>query len=231
MAATEFDVVDLGTKRGEAIRHFLAMAGKTMLPATTVSAYKAARCVGYERPEAEAYRAKVEALGYRFQVGDLTLAETLQSLPTAEVYLAWHVLEHLPNKEFSTAVVQVALSKACRLAWFRLPSFEPDEQTGEGVLRKLGLRFTWTFWLGHPTAWLISDCRAAIKDWAKLNPDRKFDLVVKPAGYIKSTDDRRVVPISAPVDTNYYQPEFGPKPAAAFKPAIVSEWEVVVKFK
>ena len=44
--------------------------------------------------------------------------------------------------------------------------------------------------------------------------------------------DHRVVPIDAPVDTNKYEPALGLKPlSVVFKKPIVSEWEVVVRFK
>lgn len=224
-------IVDLGTKHGEAISHFRSKAGLTVLPRKEVARCVPGQCVGYERPEAASYRKKVESRGYQFELADLSVQSNLATLPESSIYLAWHVLEHLPDKMCADRVVQTALDKAKRLAWFRLPSFEQDDDQGEGVLRKLGLRFSWTYWAGHPTAWLVSDCVASITTWEIKNPDRPFELIVKPAGYIKSTDDKRVVPISAPIDTNYYSPKLGAKPkGVAFKPFIVSEWEVIVRF-
>lgn len=224
-------IVDLGTKHGEAISHFRSKAGLTVLPRNEVASCVPHLCVGFERPEAAGYRKKVESRGYGFELADLSLASDLERLPKASIYLAWHVLEHLPDKVCADRVVQAALNNAERLAWFRLPSFEQDDKQGEGVLRKHGLRFSWTHWVGHPTAWLVSDCVASIMLWQLKNPERKGDLIVKPAGYIKSTDDKRVVPINAPIDTNYYSRSLGPKPKGIeFNPFVVSEWEVIVRF-
>lgn len=224
-------LVDLGTKHGDAITQFRQRAGRTVLSAKAVAQCKPHRCVGYERPEAAGYRERVEKQGYGFAIADLSDPVQLELLPTADIYLAWHFLEHLPDKEAAARVVHAALTRARRLAWFRLPSFEQDEDTGEGALRAIGLRFSWTHWRGHPTPWLVSDCVAAIKSWSTVNPDRLFDLTITPAAKIRHTHNVRVVPIDAPIDTNYYSPELGKKRAKAFTPGIVSEWEVIMRFK
>jgi hypothetical protein len=224
-----FDVVDLGTKHGNAIAVFLKQAGKTQISSEFVKNLKPAKCVGFERAEGEKYRNDVTAKGFQFEIANLATIEGINQLPKSQVYLAWHFLEHLPDKSWSNKLVKVSLTNTQTLAWFRLPSFEQDEMTGEGVLRKIGLRFTWTNWIGHSSHWLVNDCVQSIKEWEKTQ-DRKFDLVIKPAGYIQSTEDKRVVPLDTPVDITAYNPKFGKKPAITFKKPIVAEWEVVVRF-
>jgi hypothetical protein len=153
-------------------------------------------------------------------------------LPKAKAYLAWHVLEHLTDKDCAGRVVHAALTQAERIAWFRLPSFEQDCERGEGALRRHGLRFSWTRWSGHPTAWLVSDCKESIDTWKLRYPTRVFDVIVKPAAYIRDTDHRRVLPVGAAVDADIYHESFGAKPPRiVFDPPLVSEWEVVVKFR
>lgn len=225
------NVIDLGTKHGNAIDEFRKRAGATVLPAEEVRRFAPATCRGYERIEAEAYRPIVEAKGYQFAIANLADVTDLTRLPEAEVYLAWHVLEHLPNKACADLAVRAALTRARRLAWFRLPSFEPDTKQGEGALRQHGLRFSWTLWTGHPTAWLVEDCVNSIRGWQEENLGRTLELIVKPAAYVKHTDDWRVVPVNAPIDTNHYEPHLGPKPKRIrFNPFLVSEWEVIARF-
>lgn len=225
-----FDVVDLGTKKGNAIVTFLRdKVGSLCVPSESLKLFEKSRCVGFERPEGEKYRKDVEGKGFKFDVADLATDIGVQRLPRGKVYLAWHFLEHLPDKQWSKKLVQAALTNTSMAAWFRLPSFEQDSVNGEGVLRNLGLRFTWTNWSGHPSHWLVRDCVEAIREWEK-GQSRKFELIVKPAKYIKTTDDSLVVPISAPVDVNSYIPAYGPKPSVQLDKAIVSEWEVIVRF-
>lgn len=224
-----FDVVDLGTKQGNAIDVFLTNAGAMYLNPEIIKGLKKSKCIGFERPECEKYRKDVEKKGFNFEIANLATDEAIANLPAGKIYLAWHFLEHLPNKEWSEKLVNVSLTKSTVMSWFRLPSFEQDDITGEGVLRKLGLRFTWTNWHGHSSHWLVQDCVNAIRSW-EIKQERKFSLTIRPAGYIKNTADKRVVPIDTPVDVNAYEPKHGYKPIVQFKQAIVAEWEVIVRF-
>lgn len=224
-----FDVVDLGTKQGGALNTFFATAGAVYLKPEVMKSFKKSKSIGFERQEGEKYRKDVEKKGFNFEIANLATDEAVALLPVSKVYLAWHFLEHLPNKEWSEKLVKAALTKSTVMAWFRLPSFEQDDITGEGVLRKLGLRFTWTNWHGHSSHWLVQDCVDAIRDWES-QQERKFNLTIRPAGYIKTTSDKRVVPIDTPVDVNGYQPAHGYKPIIYFKQAVVAEWEVIVRF-
>jgi hypothetical protein len=227
-----YDVVDLGTKHGGALAEFLKRGNISLKDAKLFKSLSPSRCIGYEAPTMEKYRSKVESKGFAFDTADLATDEAIASLPRSQVYLAWHFLEHVPDKSWSSKLVKASLSNASRLAWFRLPSFEQDTATGEGVLRKHGLRFTWTHWKGHPTHWLVQDCKQAIAEWAEQNPTRIYELEVRPADKIRNVSNPRVVPISAPIDTNNYSVSMGPKPKLPnFNPPIVAAWEVVVRFK
>lgn len=231
----ELDIVDLGTKHGNAISTFFNLVKKKNALLNdlnfNVSALKPKSCIGFERPAAENYRSIVEDKGFNFSVLDLSNPADIIKLPQGKVYLMWHFLEHLPDKPSSKLVLQEALSKTSGMVWCRLPSFESDLTTGEGVLRQLGLRFTWTHWSGHTSFWLVDDCVQAIAEWSEKNPQRKFNLVIKPSDYMQDTNDKRIVPIGAPIDTQVYSPSYGKKPFKTFNPKVVSAWEVVVKFK
>lgn len=226
-----YDVVDLGTKKGGALVEFLKQ-GDVFTRSGIKEQCRRIRCVGYEREQGEAYRADVESRGFQFKIANLATDEGIAQLPKSRVYLAWHFLEHVPDKSWSDKLVKASLSNCQELAWFRLPSFEQDEENGEGVLRKHGMRFTWTHWHGHTSHWLVDDCVRSISDWGAANPEREYSVFIKPADYVKSMSDKRVVPISAPIDVNVYHPKYGGKPKLGpFEPPIVAAWEVAVAFK
>ena len=225
-----YDVVDLGTKKGGAIREFFRK-GDVFTKSGIKESCRPIRCVGYEREEGEVYGKAVEARGYQFRVANLATKEGIEQLPKARVYLAWHFLEHVPDKTWSSQLVKASLDRCQDLAWFRLPSFEQDEKDGEGVLRKHGMRFTWTHWRGHTSHWLVEDCVRAISDWGAANPDRHYTVFIKPADKIKSISNRRVVPIDAPIDSQQYDLSMGEKPKVdLFDPPVVAAWEVAVSF-
>ena len=225
-----YDVVDLGTKKGGAIREFFRK-GDVFTKSGIKESCRPIRCVGYEREEGKVYGKDVEARGYQFRIANLATKEGIEQLPKARVYLAWHFLEHVPDKTWSSQLVKASLDRCQDLAWFRLPSFEQDEDNGEGVLRKHGMRFTWTHWRGHTSHWLVEDCVRAISDWGSANPDRHYTVFIKPADKIESISNRRVVPIDAPIDSQQYDPSMGEKPKVdLFDPPVVAAWEVAVSF-
>lgn len=228
----EFDIVDLGTKHGCAIDEFRRKGNSYLNCPTLFKRIRPLQCVGYERPQAERYRSIVEGKKYQFRIADLATDEAIAALPVAEIYLAWHFLEHVPNKDWSRKLVRESLTNSQRLAWFRLPSFQQDAETGEGVLRQHGMRFTWTTWTGHPSPWLVEDCTAAIKEWSKDAPIRGYALTVRPARFIKNMADNLVVPIGTPTEVTKYEPKYGPKPLSVkFRQPIISEWDVIVRFE
>ena len=228
---SEFDIVDLGTKHGNALDEFRRKGDMYLKLPEFFNQIRPQQCVGYERPQMETARAIVTRKKYNFCVADLATEEAIAALPKAKIYLAWHFLEHVPNKDWSRKLVHQSRTNAQHLAWFRLPSFQHDTEAGEGVLQQHGMRFTWTTWTGHPSHWLVEDCTDAIKEWAKNFPARSYDLIVKPYGWIKDMANNLVVPINAPKDAVKYEPKYGPKPLhIKFKQPIISEYEVIVRF-
>jgi hypothetical protein len=223
-----YDVVDLGTKKGGALVEFFKRACLVTF-GVDPSPWQRSRSIGFERKAGEGYCNNVVRAGFRFAIADLATEEGLANLPKGKYYLAWHFLEHLPSKQHSDAAVKRALTQAEKAAWFRLPSFEQDELQGEGVLRKHGMRFTWTNWNGHTSPYLLSDCLKAIEEWGAANPKKRYQVRVKPARRMLSMRDDRIVPIDAPVDTRAYSPAFGPKPDLTFSQPVVAEWEVIVQ--
>lgn len=215
------DIVDLGTKQGGALDGFFHPKQKVNFDAKK---FKRTNCLGIDINSN--YEKAVKSKGYMFEAMNLASPEVIANLPKARGYLLWHFLEHLPSKEIATEVVQKVMEQSQEFVWFKLPNFDQDHKTGEGALRKLGLRFTWTDWKGHPCHWLLKDNLDAIE---KSKADR-YKLQYAAAKTIASTSDSRVVPINAPTDTVEYKEELGTKFTTMLMPSVVAEWDVFVYF-
>ena len=228
-----WDVVDLGAKKGHAIDAFRRSRNQFFADDSPISPD---RCLAIDRKIE--YWGELESKGYKPLELDLASDEAIANLPEANYYLAWHFLEHVPSKEWSDKIVKAALSKAKYGCWFVLPSFEPDTETGEGALRALGLRWSWSHWIGHPTHYLVQECKDAVNEWFDSegeNLEKGIQVRVLPSGGVtRDTNNHRVVFIDAPIDTTEHDPELekgrGRKPLVHFDPPLIEEWSVVVRF-
>lgn len=215
----KYDVVDLGTKKGGALDVFREAGPRYFLAAGGVSV---GGCLGVDANEA--YAADVRRKGYRFET--LRFPDDLGALPEASYYLAFDFLEHLNGVDESDRVLEVMLAKASRGVWLRMPSFEQDTLTGEGVLRKHGLRFAWTHWVGHKSPYRLEHALRVISGCGRFH---RYDL--RGNRKIAVSSDRAVVPVEAPIDTVNYSKALGPKPAIEFKPPVIGQWEVLIHFQ
>ena len=217
-------VVDLGTKLGNSIGEFRKKG--RMYYGDDIPRIKPAECLGIDMQDK--YESDCTKRGYGFLKLDVTAEGALEKLPESDYYLAWDFLEHLPNKVWSTALIKVMLHKARKGVWLRMPSFEQDERTGEAALRKLGLRFAWTDWHGHPSHYLIEDALQAINEYKQESGRGSISTKVRAGKRIRATDDPSVVPIDSPTDTVKYSPQLGHKPVVDLNPHVIGQWEVVI---
>jgi hypothetical protein len=210
-----FSVVDLGTKTGGALDVFRRRADTYFKDA------ECARedCLGVDF--ADKYADEIRKKGYQFSAADVTTCRW----PTADFFLAFDFLEHLPDKEVSDVVLRQMLTNAKRGVWLKMPSFEQDA-TGEGQLKRYGLRFTWSYWSGHPSHYLVEDAMRVITDTC---PNAKVKH--KHQRIIKHSRSRFVVPINAPIDTTEYSEDLGPKPDIDFNPHVIGCHELIVNLE
>jgi hypothetical protein len=216
-------VVDLGTKLGNSIVEFRRKAQQFWPQFVDPGP---GGCLGIDKEEK--YRADLEGQGCQFKALDLTQKGVLENLPEADYYVAWDFLEHLPDVAWSSAVIKVMLHKARRGVWLRMPSFEDDETTGEGALRKLGLRFTWTHWRNHTSHYELLDCIAAINEYKQTSGRGSIAVKTKAGRRIRSTTDDKVVRIDSPINTPKYKLDLGHKKVESFNPPLVAQWEIIV---
>lgn len=225
MTEQTLKVVDLGTKLGNAIVEFVKRGD--MYFGEEVKLIQPNECLGIDRQSK--FSKDLTGRGLQFMELDITAPLSLEKLPQADYYLAWDFLEHLPSTDWSSAVVHLMLHNARRGVWLRMPSFEQDDETGEGVLRKLGLRFAWTNWVGHPSHYTVLDAVTAVNSYCKKMGIPLLRIDIRPGKLIRSTEDPNVVPVEAPIDTVKYSPALGVKTVVDFDPPVVGQWEVIIK--
>lgn len=223
-ATPNLKVIDLGCKLGNSLAEFIRRG--SMYYGELVRAIQPGECLGIDM-QARYQRDLVER-GFNFLAVDITAEGALEQLPEADYYLAWDFLEHLPTKEWASAVIQTMLHKARKGVWIRMPSFEQDESTGEGALKKLGLRFTWTNCHGHKCPLLVEDVVRTLNDYKSQTGRNSIALKLRPGKRVRATDDPCVVPVDSPMDTTEYRANLGPKPVKDLETHLVSQWEVVI---
>lgn len=211
---SNYKVVDLGCKKAGALDVYRKAGPKLYkLPIA-----KAHECLGVDVKDQ--YQRTVEKKGYEFFCGRI---DKNFLWPEADVYLAFDFLEHLPDIEMSQFVLDAMLTMAKKAVWLRLPSFETTSE-GEGRLSKLGLRFTWTRWKGHRSHFKLEHMNAVLDQFKGPKLRKKINKLER----MRTTGDRRIVPIDAPEDTTKYHPKLGPKPNSTFNPALVGQYEVLI---
>lgn len=212
---SQFLVVDLGCKQAGATDQFRRGVASTFFKDKRAIPAKACLCVDLQDKYAEVVGSK----GYRFKAADIL--GTIK-YPPADYYLAVSSLEHMPGLQESDIVLGRMLEAAVKGVWLRVPSFEQDE-TGEGQLRRHGLRFAWTDWHGHPSPWGPKHFLAFMKS---NHPALQFRI--RHTKIIKDSSHPSVVPVNSPTDTLKYSPELGPKPAVQFKPHLIGEYDIFI---
>lgn len=171
-----FDFVDFGAGVGESLVHYERVSGATG--------------AGVELRAAKVRQAQEHGLAvYEGSIFDLPDA-VRSTFVTAD-----NVLEHLPNLD----QVELALVKAKAIAsdflLVRHPSFDDEAQ-----LAFLGVRPFWCNWRGHSCHIHLSDFaamagRIGVSSWS-----------VQPVGRIRSTADPALIPLTAPIDQQFYDP-------------------------
>ncbi len=141
----------------------------------------------------------------------------IRQLPKAKHYVLFHVLATQPNKELAKALLQQAVRQAECAVWIRTPSFEVD---AAAVIAPYELRLAWTTWTMFTCKFTLDE----LLSW--LSPEDVVDY--RAINWIRSSDDEKVVPVTAPPDTLMFDGRMGYKFSTKFDPPVPSEYEIVV---
>ena len=128
--------------------------------------------------------------GYNVKLQDITNDDV--ELPKCRYVSMLHFLEHLKDEQTVEKVISKAINLASEFVFIKVPYFDQIE-----YLKNLGLRLTWTNWIGHPTA-VTSEMLKNITD--KFSKQAKIGFLYP----IIDSDSNEIIPISSPVDTVLY---------------------------
>ena len=216
------NVIDLGTNVGQTLNEFSRKYHRffpkdcPFLDGVFGEPAGFSTCLGVDQHER--YRADLEGVGAAFRVLDLSDVGDVDTLPESNYYIMSKLLHHLGTFECAEYLLSTVLDKAKRGVWVRALSFEQDDQTGEGVLHKHGLRFGWSTKYVHcPVQGLIS--LVDLNTW---------DINLLPARRIRHTNDYRVLPSGSDPDKEEYEEVMGHKPQHHLFPEVVAEWDIFI---
>lgn len=136
--------------------------------------------------------------GYNVVEGDITNLKI--QLPKCKYITSLHVLEHLNNKEEALNVIKLYLKTAFDFMYFSIPNFDDDK-----YLESLGLKFSWSYYSGHKNKITTDIFKDIICNKLKLTA--KFGKSI----LVKNSFDKEILPISAPIDTLFYDESLGKK--------------------
>ena len=210
-------VIDIGTKNGTSVVTFLHKL-KVFFPSYSQS-LTFGDCAGVDVDEA--FRHDLSGQGISFICGDITDSVFRETLPSPDFFLACNIFHHLPSRRIVEELLGYVLDTAQYGVWFRLKSFETDNDNGEGILLEHDLRFSWS---KNHTAYNCVEVFQFIRERCP-----KATIRIEPGKYIRHTDDKRVVPKSTTSSSFYYEPLMGVKEHVELTKPVVCDWDIFVE--
>jgi len=210
-------VIDVGTKHGVSIATFMRKV-KDFFPSYN-QPIVAADCTGVD--EDAGFRCDVEGQKFSFPQGNMLDAGFRDSLAAPDFFLVCNILHHLPDRLSVEELLGYVLDTAQHGVWFRLKSFETDTESGEGVLSKYGLRFSWS------ENYTRYNCVEVFQFIRERCP--KATIRIEPGKRIRHTSDKRVVPIDTSSKSFYYKPSMGAKEHTVLPKIVVCDWDIFVE--
>lgn len=135
--------------------------------------------------------------GYNVIQKDVVLDDTI--LPKCRFVTMLHFLEHLRNEDEVKKVILKSIDSATDFIFFKVPYFDADE-----YLKSLDFKFTWSDWIGHPTAITTTLIKRLLDE----------NVLQYEIGYshpVLNSDSNEIIPFSSPVDTIKYDTSLGIK--------------------
>lgn len=201
-SSRSFDFVDFGSGTGESLLHYERASG--------------CRGAGIEIRATKVEEA--QAQGRAVFLGSIfDLPPTVR----ARFVTADNVLEHLPTLADVERALAMAKEIASDFFLVRHPAFDDED-----YLASFDLRPYWCNWHGHPSHVRLSDfaamaARVGVSSWT-----------VQPVGRILTTADDALIPLSAPIDQQRYDPAIHePKrDEVELERAVYSAYDIVFHF-
>lgn len=202
LASGRYVFADLGSGRGGSIEH-------------CVKRFARGSGMGFELDPNDVVEAR--RAGHHVFQSDVRLVR----LPPKSVAFvsAMDFLEHLPTEADAAAVLEHAAPAAREFLFIRHPSFEEME-----YLAALGLKYCWSDWNEHTNLMKIADYHRLFERFGWR------EYAIFPRGLMVDSSDDQLVPLSAPTDTQVYDPvAHEPKPAVRFDRPIYTQFDIFVR--
>jgi len=204
MNLADHDFIDFGASKGGCIEFAKARLGGT-------------KGVGVDIDPK-----KVEQMlkdGYDCIQGDIT---KLDFPPDSVKFVTMsHVLEHLPDLPSVSKAIKCAAKVASDFLFIQGPYFDADEH-----LEKLGLKFFWSDWSGHPCHLTTQDLHSILMDLGLTD----FNMMVRLK--VKDSNDPAIHPWNTPKNSHEYDPDVhSEKPFVHFTIPIYKEMVCYVKLR
>ena len=179
LAAGTFDFLDFGCSKGASLRFGM----KTL---------KGRRGLGIDIDASKVE--KTRQAGFQACQADI---RGLDAHPDCVDFVVMsHFLEHLPSLSDGNACIRTACTAARRFVFIRQPWFDAD-----GYLFARNLKLYWSDWDGHPNAMTCLQLYRCLRQIRKASRFRIYGR-----DRIWRSDDRAVIPLSAPSNSREWDP-------------------------
>lgn len=151
--------------------------------------------IGYDNEESDISEAIKS--GYNVEYADITSDDFV--IPQCRFITSLHTFEHLQDEETILKLLKKCVASASEFIFIKVPFFDNMD-----YLKSLGLRLTWTNWVGHPTA-VTFDMLKRLLEELELSGT---------AGFLHPVIDsslNEIIPVDSPIDTIYYNESLGNK--------------------
>ena len=204
LVAGRYAFIDLGSGAGGSIDHCLRRFGR-------------GPGLGFELDANDAAAAR--SAGYDVVAGDVRTMH----VPARSVAFvaAMDFLEHLPDEAAAASVLHRFAPAAREFLFIRHPSFEETE-----YLASLGLKLCWSDWSEHPNMMRVEALVGLLRDLPAT------EIAIFPRGLLTDPTNDQIVPLSAPTDTQVYDPSLhARKPCMRFDRPIFAQYDIFVRLR
>lgn len=204
MALAGYDFIDFGASNGGCIEFAKARLGGKRGVGIDIDPKKVEQMVKH---------------GYDCVQGDITMLDFPPDL--VRFVTMSHVLEHLPDLASVRKAIACAADVASDFLFIQGPYFDADE-----YLKKLGLKFFWSDWSGHPCRLTTEDLHAILIELGLNN----FNMMVRLK--VKDSKDPAIHPWNSPKNSHEYNPDIHPtKPHIRFSIPTYKEMVCYVRLR
>lgn len=206
---TKYDFIDLGSKNGGSIDY----CAKRFRTGKGEGSFAKGLGIDYSHEYVSASR----KAGYDVIEHDILSLNLNHRFKFAS---ALDFLEHMPSIDDAGKIVKKMSELATDFLFIRHPSFDDM-----AYLKAHGLKISWTDWSMHTALMQTYDFTNIFNGLGL----RQYCFNYR--GEIADSDDERIIPLDAPVDTHEYTKDLGKKPSFKFEKKVYAQIDIFVALR